>query len=362
MPNSKNSLIRYKILDELLSDHTMRYNIDTLLDKLNRRLLEDGSGEGISKRTLQYDLQYMEQEFQDCITIVREPMGMHSEKTDSDQIMNWIHYEDRSQSIFVKPMTENEKQLISQTLSLLGHFEGIPNMDGLERLRSLTNTSLSNNSVVRMESCCLENTSFFGELFSAITNRKAVKLVHHEFQNPEEKLVHIIHPHQLREYNNRWYVVGRTEEDNGRLSTTPWLFRLDSLDSVEVLIQHKYCQYTDDFDEYFEDVIGVTNYKDVPCQTIVFWISDTSKGYAESKPFHGSWKKFKGDKEADYRARYPQLEGGAFFQIECKDNYELIRELSSFGEHLVVLEPSNIQKKIYERAKSMCHIYEEIEK
>lgn len=357
MPATKNSLIRYKILDELLSDRTMRYNLDTLLDALNRRLLDQGCL-GVSKRTLQYDLQYIEQEFLDCVTILHEPMEMHSAKTDKSQIMNWIHYEKPSQSIFKKPMTENEKQIISLSLSVLGHFEGIPNMATLELLRNSMNIKTQENQYVRMESCCLENTSFFGELYNAIVNSYAVKLVNHEFINPEEKQVVIIHPVQLREYNNRWYVVGKVELESGKLSSKPRLYRLDSLDSVEALPTHNYCFYNGNIDDYFEDIIGVTNYKNEPCQTIIFWISEVSKGYAESKPFHGSWKKLRGDRETEYRTKYPQLEQGAFFQIDCKLNYELIRELSSFGPHLVVLEPDNIRQKVYDRAKEMCNIYD----
>ena len=40
------------------------------------------------------------------------------------------------------------------------------------------------------------------------------------------------------------------------------------------------------------------------------------------------------------------LRGGHFFSIECKENYELIRELTSFGKEVVVLSPIYIRDKI----------------
>lgn len=41
--------------------------------------------------------------------------------------------------------------------------------------------------------------------------------------------------------------------------------------------------------------------------------------------------KYHGEKEQLLRSEYPALEGGAFFSIDCIENYELIRELCSYG-------------------------------
>ena len=53
-------------------------------------------------------------------------------------------------------------------------------------------------------------------------------------------------------------------------------------------------------------------------------------------------------------------EGGRFFRIDCKRNYELIRELTSYGKELLVLEPSNIREEIKARVKSMGEDYEKL--
>ena len=56
------------------------------------------------------------------------------------------------------------------------------------------------------------------------------------------------------------------------------------------------------------------------------------------------------------------LSGGMFFRIDCKENYELIRELSSFGENLIVVEPSIIQEKIIDRIDAMSIKKENVRK
>jgi predicted DNA-binding transcriptional regulator YafY len=358
MPATKDALKRYKILDQMLSDKSVQYTYDTLLNGLNQRLEEEGSL-GISSRTLKYDLDFIETEFCNSVTLLRTPIAAHSSKSDSDKYtMKWIHYEDPHSSIFTVPMTEDEKYILTQSLSLLGHFEGIPNLKGLERLRSqIKELPQDENPIVVMESSCIENTQYFGELFSAITKQRPIELHHHTFQEPDVPIISIVHPYQLREYNNRWFLMGCVEE-NGKVAQVPWPFRLDSIDQVIILTQHPYRKYSGLLFEFFEEIIGVTNYQDKPCQTILFWVSDNSKGYVTTKSIHSSFKLIKSDEQ--YREKYPQLEGGIFCTIDCKVNYELIRELSSFGNDLVVLEPKDIQEMIINRAQSICDIYQRI--
>ena len=47
---------------------------------------------------------------------------------------------------------------------------------------------------------------------------------------------------------------------------------------------------------------------------------------------------------------------GAFFSIECIENYELIRELTSFGKDLIVLSPTYIQQKVKDYVHWMADI------
>jgi hypothetical protein len=90
-------------------------------------------------------------------------------------------------------------------------------------------------------------------------------------------------------------------------------------------------------------------------QNFVFWVSDVSKDYVETKPIHGSQKSI--SKDEDLRRQYPKLIGGRFFSIDCIPNYELIRELTSFGRELMVLSPKDIQDTIIEWIDKMSKGY-----
>lgn len=88
-------------------------------------------------------------------------------------------------------------------------------------------------------------------------------------------------------------------------------------------------------------------------------MSNVSKDYVLTKPLHGSQIHIKGEK-ADNLCKYYPMQEGAFFSIDCKYNYELERELISFGKELLVLEPSEVQDKIWNRIQAMNEDYQKL--
>ena len=161
-----------------------------------------------------------------------------------------------------------------------------------------------------------------------------------------------MHPYLLKQYNERWFLLCAADED-GKMLT----FALDRIDDVSVMPERKYRPRPDNLMERFEDIIGVTYYEDRLVEHITFWVSDKSKDYVTTKPIHASQTHLRGQRELQLREQYPTLDGGAFFTIDCIQNYELIRELLSFGEELVVLSPSSIQNGIFNRIQSMLDSY-----
>ena len=152
--------------------------------------------------------------------------------------------------------------------------------------------------------------------------------------------------------SSRWFLIAAAE-DTGKILN----FALDRIDSVVPLPGHRYVEYKGDLNERFQDIIGVSLYEDRPLQTILFWVSDASKGYVVTKPLHESQRHYHGEKEETLHQQYPMLKGGAFFSIDCIENYELIRELTSFGKDLIVLSPDNIRETVMERIAAMYKMY-----
>ena len=339
MATNKNALIRYKHLDMLLSDRHHYYDINDLTEKVNDMLLEEGF-QTVTRRCIEKDLVYLtERPF--CAPIKR---FKHNGK-------NCVAYKNSSFSIFMQEMSQEERHLLREVLNTLGQFDGLDNFEWLDKFKSgLDNTrrrqiiSFSNNPY-------LQNSNLLGTLFDLISNEVVIRLYYHTFADSTVRSI-AFHPYLLKQYNDRWFLLGAADDD-GKILT----FALDRIDKVESLPEKKYVPCPDDLSNRFEDIVGVTLYEDRPIEHIVFWASDASKDYIMTKPIHESQTSIKGEAENNLRDKRPQLDGGAFFSIDCIQNYELIRELCSFGKELIVLEPSSIRDEAFKRISMMVDKY-----
>ena len=356
MPANKNAVTRYYIIDKLLANRYRNYSVADIRELVNEELEEMGL-DPVSIRTIQYDIDYMVNGGPFLAEIERYQIDAVSQNNpDLTVKKECLRYEDPSFSIFKKPLTEDEKYLLSEALSLLGQFDGLPNLDGLERLKGSLKLK-DKRQIVSFTKNPLEKSTLFGELFTAISQQQVLELHYHTFDALDVVKQTIIHPHLLKEYNRRWYLFG-SSQDTGKLL----IFRLDQIDKFVMQPTLKYIPYSGKLDERFEDIIGVSLYDDRPLQTIIFWVSDYSKNYVVTKPLHESQRHYRGKRETELRLQYPMLKGGYFFSIECIENYELIRELTSFGKELIVLSPEDIQEKIITKIADMFNEYQLLRK
>ena len=350
MPANKNAVTRYYILDKLLANRYHNYSVEDLRQRLNEELEELGIGP-VSKRTVEYDIHYLESEGPFLVEIERYTMDEVSQRTLKTVKKSCLRYADPSFSIFKRPLSDDEKYLLGEAFTLLGQFEGLPNLDGLEKLRASLNVK-SPHRIISFTKNPLENSSLLGELFTAISQRQVVELHYHRFDTPDEERTVTVHPYLLKEYNRRWYLIAAAEEGGKLLN-----FALDRIDKVVPLPSHVYVPYDGDLNERFEDIVGVTLNDDKDLQTIVFWVSNRSKDYVATKPIHESQRNIRGEREEELREKYPTLCEGRFFSIDCIENYELIRELTSFGKDLIVLSPQNIVEQVQQRIIEMQNEY-----
>jgi predicted DNA-binding transcriptional regulator YafY len=87
------------------------------------------------------------------------------------------------------------------------------------------------------------------------------------------------------------------------------------------------------FDEYFDDVIGVTLKSDAPVEKILIRLSNEIWPYIESKPLHGSQK---------IKAR---TETEILIELAVQINHELMALLFSYMDAIEVIEPENLRVK-----------------
>ena len=350
MPANKNAVTRYYILDKLLANRYHHYSTEDLVRLVNEELAEMGQ-EPVSRRTIELDLNYIENEGPFLAEIEHYQVDDVSQRTLKTVKKSCHRYADPSFSIFTQKLTDDEKHLLGEAFTLLGQFDGLPNLEGLERLRESLKVK-TDRQIVSFTKNPLEGKNLLGELFTAISQKQVVELHYHRFDTPDEDRKTVVHPYLLKEYNRRWYLIAAAEESGKLLN-----FALDRIDKVVPLPSHVYVPYDGDLNERFEDIVGVTLNEDKELQTIVFWVSNRSKDYVATKPIHESQRNIRGEREEELREKYPTLCEGRFFSIDCIENYELIRELTSFGKDLIVLSPQNIVEQVQQRIIEMHNEY-----
>lgn len=354
MPANKNAMTRYKILDELLSSRYHNYSLDDLTEEVNKRLANMyPDTNGVVRRTIEKDIYYLEYEGPFMVEIERYTVPGYNKKKQKSFVKQCLRYANPSFSIFKKDLSDDEEYLLSEVLTMLGQFDGLPNLDALEGLRLGFKKNVK--KIISLTKNPLENSNLFGELFTSISQHQVIELHYHKFSDCNTIFSLNVHPYLLKEYNRRWYLFAAVETDDKLLC-----FSLDRIDKILPLPSHKYVEYEGDINEHFDDIIGVTLYSDSPVYNIYFWVSNYSMEYVVTKPLHDSQKNIRGEQESLLRKKYPSLTEGRIFRIDCKYNYELIRELASFGKELIVLEPSRIQNEVLSRVSEMYERYKNI--
>ena len=349
--DTKNLFTRIKLLDELLSDRYHNYSMEDIVDKMNDRL-EDMGCESVSRRCVEKDLKYLVEKSPFGVFINKYTMYAHDKERDRACIKHCLKYEDPGFSIFQKKMSQEERKLLRDVLSALGQFEGLNHFEWIDKIKSSLEIDQRRQIICFSNNPYLKNSNLLGTLFDQISNEVVIRLSYHTFPNPDVRSIDF-HPYLLKQYNERWYLLGAADSDNKILT-----FALDRIDNVEPLPEKKYIECPDDLYERFDDIVGVTLNEDRPIEHILLWVSDTFKGYIDTKPIHGSYKTKKGEVEEQLRKEYPQLQGGIFFTLDCIPNHELIRVLCSYGGNLIVLRSDGtIMNDIIKQISEMNEIY-----
>ncbi len=339
MPLNKNAFIRYQYLDGLLSDRHHYYDIHDLTEKVNCLLYNDGFPE-VSQRCIEKDIN----------TLESAPFDAPIERINKGG-KRCIRYNRLSFSIFTKKMSDEERNMLCEVLNTIGQFDGLDSFRWLDDFKARLKLEDRRKIICFSNNPFLENSNILGTLFDFISNQVVIRLSYHTFSDRTTKSI-VFHPYLLKQYNERWFLIG-AENDNKHIL----LFAIDRIDKVESIPEKKYLECPEDLNERYEDIVGVTRYEDRPIEHICFWVSDTSVDYVITKPIHGSQILYKGKEEERLRSEYASLIGGAFFSIDCVCNYELIRELCSYGKELLVLSPSNIQEVVCTRIREMIESY-----
>ncbi len=318
MSINKKALIRYYTIDRCLNNPGRKYFVEDLLEAVNFALEEEGIKEGIKRRQLFDDLNFMELNW--SAPIERYPDGKRK----------FYRYEDLNFSINNQPLNQAEINKLKDAIAIIARFKGMPQFTWVEEILTKINYGLGVNgpsqAIISFDSNeYLKGIEHLGTLFDAIIYKKVLNIDYQPY-NTEKPLTLSLHPYFLKQYNNRWFLFGLNDEYNKITNLA-----LDRIQSIQEMKGKYNDEQMPDFNEYFEDIIGVTKPDDGVIEKIEIKVSTLRSSYVKSKPIHGSQKKIKED------------ETGYYFSIEIIPNKEFYQQVLSFGSDLEIIRPDKIR-------------------
>lgn len=333
MPTNKNAQLRYRILDRCFSDRYNKYGIDDLRAKVNETLI-DISGTEVSIRQIRDDIKYM----RDRLTY-RAPIKAYP----YDGRKCYYRYSDPCFSIFNNELSEDEVLKLCATIEILKRYRGIPAHAWIEEVISSLEYRFgikanTENVVSFDQNEQLKGLEFLSELIDCTINRQPIRMLYRTFAGSETLTV--IHPYHLKQFNNRWFLIGLQEREAGNCITTRALDRIVSFSRADVpFIPNDII----DFNTHFKDIVGVTLHDEYPeVENIVLRFSPERFPYVVSKPIHHS-------QTAD--------ETKNIITLRVRPNKELEAIILSYGNQVEVLHPQWIRQHIINKIKANLQIY-----
>lgn len=326
MGHTKFANIRYQALDQCFRNTGRRYFIEDLLQFCNNHIQSfKGAEKGVKIRQIYDDIAYME-----------SPQGYDIKlQRNRDGKRMFYHYIDSNFSINNQPLNPVEAAQFSEAIFTLNRFKGMPQFgwmgDILDRLQTTFQLNTQVENVVQFEQLELIGIHYFTQLFNAIIHKQVLEITYKPFNKPTK--TQIIHPYYLKQYNNRWFLFGQ-DENYSELTNL-------ALDRI-VLITEKSNVFIVNskvnFDEYFEDFIGVSVIQNRPVEKIILLVDKDKIDYLINKPLHGS-----------QIIRKTKVEQYTVLELRLVINYELITLLFSMSDSIKIQEPEKLKKIIQDR-------------
>ena len=329
MATNKNAQLRYKALDQCFSNFYKKFYIDNLIEFCSNVLSEHyAKSMSVSRRQIFDDIDFMKSEagFDAPIESYKDGRKVY------------YRYENPDFSILKKPLTSTELNTLNEALETLSRMNSLPGFDWVNSLQTKLKSGLDLDKNQRQiisfeENEFLKGLEFLNILYQYISKNQCIEILYKSFKSENAETI-VLSPYYLKQYNNRWFLFGRNHQYQKIQNVA--LDRILKIDDSK----EKYIDNETDFNEYFEDIVGVTNNENEEVQKIKIQISENIIPYIASKPLNGS-----------------QKISGNILTLELQLNYELESLILSYGEKFKVLEPQDLVRKIKKRVIQLTNFY-----
>jgi predicted DNA-binding transcriptional regulator YafY len=299
----------------------------------------EGRQNSVSKRTVQLDIQLMRS----------EKLGYNAPIVVYDK--KFYKYEDEAYSITDIPLTETDINVLTETVSMLKQFKDFSLFndvsDILQRLEDKIYAEKSHTQpVIHLDkNDNLKGLHFLDEIYQAIIKKIVLVITYKSFKSKDEQKF-IFHPFILKEFNNRWFLIGRKKQNHPITNLA-----LDRIIAIDYDFSMPFIEDNFNAESFYRNVVGVTVNTGVQPKRIELWIDRINAPYVITKPLHNSQRLIKQNDD-----------GSIIIHLFLIGNYEFERLLLGFGNGLEVLRPEYLRNRMKTILNDAALRYQDIEK
>jgi len=336
MATNRQALLRLRIIDKAIRNPQKPFpSKDVLRQNCEEELYGSGIGKKICYSTIEKDIFVMRME--------------HDAPIKYDRINKGYYYTDKDYSMEEIPLTESDISAIKNATNILRQFKNNPVFANFQYAieKIIDRVSLSqikgnsyNDNILQFESLpTIRGNEFLDPILLAIKNRKSIQFSYHKYKG-EEQSVRRINPYLLKEYRNRWYVIGKSEIKNIIVT-----FGLDRITELITLDTNFSIDSNFNSDLYFKYTFGITTYEALP-ENLVIKVNKLLSKYLISQPLHHTQEII--DKNDDSITL-------SYFLLP---SFELKMQLLGFGSDITIIKPKSLREDIKQTAKNILLNYE----
>ena len=332
MPKNKDALIRYRVINKCFLEKK-----NVTLKELVIACEEALDISPLSERTIEADIRALRY---DRGLGYNAPIKMNRSK-------GVYYYEDPAYSIDNIPLNEEELDSLLFASRLLDQFKDIELFrtfkGSIDKLVEAVNVyhlpeyKDIRNFIEFEQVEYTKGTDHLKELINKIKNKSVINIEYRSFTSPKSTF-HVIHPYHLKEYRNRWFLIGYNEKYSDIRT-----YGLDRIIGIQPENGIKFKDVGFDAQKYYENVIGISVSDKKPVE-IQIAFSELQTQYIESQPLHKSQEFLR------------ELSGRYVYKYFLVPNYEFLSQVFGWGKEAEILEPSSIRttfkntvQKLYEK-------------
>ncbi len=326
MPDNKNHRLRIRYLDQLLRSHTNRTReelIERLIDKIGLRSLSESS--------LNKDLRYLRD--QGAEIVIKDKR---------------YSYKDKSFSIESHPLNEEDHLMLDFAMMILSAYKHSPIFTkfGSTVERIVTGSRLeklngqNQPDIIQTEySLSSLGMQWLELIYKAIIDEQSLEIIYQKFGSPP--LDRVISPYLLKEYRNRWYLVGYTKE-----TQYSSVYALDRMLNVVGSDKPYYKDPKFNREEYFRNSLGVFHFHNIQPEKVILEFYADHIDYIQTQPLHTSQKSV-----LNAERQCLNVELTVFITPEVKSL------ILSYGSGVKVLAPESLRDYIQSESAKTGDLY-----